>query len=61
MDEVAEKTGITLKSCRRQYDNVKRVFKIVEDLPGSLTTNIKQHFLLSDDLAKYAIIFIANL
>lgn len=53
MDEVAEKTGITLKSCRRQYDNVKRVFKIVEDLPGSLATNIKQHFLLSDDLAKY--------
>lgn len=54
MDEVAEKTGITLKSCRRQYDNVKRVFKIVEDLPGSLTANIKQHFLLSEDLAKYS-------
>lgn len=54
MDEVAEKTGITLKSCRRQYDNVKRVFKVVEDLPGSLAANIKQHFLLSDDLAKYA-------
>lgn len=54
MDEVAEKTGITLKSCRRQYDNVKRVFKIVEDLPGSLAANIKQHFLLSEDLAKYA-------
>lgn len=53
MDEVAEKTGITLKSCRRQYDNVKRVFKTVEDLPGSLATNIKQHFLLSEDLAKY--------
>lgn len=58
MEEVAEKTGITLKSCRRQYDNVKRVFKIVEDLPGSLITNIKQHFLLSDDLAKYVIFFI---
>lgn len=58
MDEVAEKTGITLKSCRRQYDNVKRVFKIVEDLPGSLVTNIKQHFLLSDDLAKYVIILL---
>lgn len=54
MDEVAEKTGITLKSCRRQYDNVKRVFKVVEDLPGSLSANIKQHFLLSDDLARYA-------
>lgn len=52
MDEVSEKTNITLKSCRRQYDNVKRIFKIVEDLPGSLVTNIKQHFLLPDDLAK---------
>jgi len=55
MDEVAEKTGITLKSCRRQYDNIKRVFKIVEDLPSSLAGNIKQHFLLSEDLAKYVI------
>ncbi|XP_018398035.1 PREDICTED: uncharacterized protein LOC108776035 [Cyphomyrmex costatus] len=63
MDEVAEKTGITLKSCRRQYDNVKRVFKIVEDLPGSLAVNIKQHFLLSEDLAKRyaAVVFIACL
>lgn len=53
MEEVAEKTGVTLKSCRRQYDNVKRVFKTVEDLPGSLVTNIKQHFLLPEELAKY--------
>lgn len=61
MDEVSEKTGVTLKSCRRQYDNVKRVFKIVEDLPGSLSINIKQHFLLSEDLAKYAIFFIISI
>ncbi|KAH0540271.1 acidic fibroblast growth factor intracellular-binding protein [Cotesia glomerata] len=63
LDEVAEKTGITLKSCRRQYDNVKRVFKSVEDLSGSLVTNIKQHFLLPDDLAKRyaAVVFIACL
>lgn len=53
MDEVAERTGVSIKSCRRQYDNVKRVFKVVEDLPGSLVANIKQHFLLPDDLAKY--------
>lgn len=52
MDEVAEKTGISIKSCRRQYDNVKRVFKAVEDMPGSLVANIKQHFLLPDELAK---------
>lgn len=52
MDEVAEKTGISIKSCRRQYDNVKRVFKTVEDMSGSLVANIKQHFLLPDELAK---------
>ena len=52
MDEVAERTGITLKSCCRQYDNIKQIYKTVEDLPGSLITNIKQYFLLSDELAK---------
>ncbi|XP_012277322.1 acidic fibroblast growth factor intracellular-binding protein isoform X1 [Orussus abietinus] len=63
LDEVAEKTGVTLKSCRRQYDNVKRIFKVVEDLPGSLVTNIGQHFLLPEDLAKRyaAVVFIACL
>ncbi|NP_001153419.1 fibroblast growth factor (acidic) intracellular binding protein [Nasonia vitripennis] len=63
MEEVAERTGVTLKSCRRQYDNVKRVFKTVEDLPGSLVTNIKQHFLLPEELAKRyaAVVFIACL
>ncbi|XP_033213423.1 acidic fibroblast growth factor intracellular-binding protein [Belonocnema kinseyi] len=63
MDEVAEKTGITLRSCRRQYDNIKRVFKTVEDMPGSLVTNIKQHFLLPEELAKRyaAVVFIACL
>ena len=57
MEEISEKTGVSLKSCRRQYDNVKRVFKTVEDLPGSLVTNIKQHFLLPEELAKYVQMF----
>ncbi|XP_046746937.1 acidic fibroblast growth factor intracellular-binding protein [Diprion similis] len=61
LDEVAEKTGVSLKSCRRQFDNVKRVLKVIEDLPGSLVTNIKQCFLLPDELAKRyaAVVFIA--
>ncbi|XP_011497797.1 PREDICTED: acidic fibroblast growth factor intracellular-binding protein [Ceratosolen solmsi marchali] len=60
IEEVGEKTGVSLKSCRRQFDNVKRVFKAVEDLPGSLVTNIKQHFLLPEELAKRyaAVVFI---
>lgn len=63
LDEVADRTGIRLKSCRRQFDNVKRIFKSVEELPGNVTNNIKQSFLLPDELArKYSVIvFIACL
>lgn len=63
LDEVSEKTGITLKSCRRQFDNVKRIFKVVEDLQGSVIQNIKNLFLLSEDLAKRygAVVFMACL
>lgn len=38
---------------RRQFDNVKRIFRAVEELPGTLTNNIKQHFFISNELAKY--------
>ncbi|CAH1104006.1 unnamed protein product [Psylliodes chrysocephalus] len=52
LDEVAEKTGKPLKSCRRQFDNVKRIFKAVEELPGITTDNIKNIFYLPDELVK---------
>lgn len=52
LDEVADRTGIRLKSCRRQFDNVKRIFKCVEELPGNVTNNIKQNFMLPDELAR---------
>ncbi|PSN54647.1 Acidic fibroblast growth factor intracellular-binding protein [Blattella germanica] len=51
LDEVSEKTGVLLKSCRRQFDNVKRVFKVVEDMQGSVVQNIKTNFLLPEELA----------
>ena len=35
-----------------QFDNVKRVFRTVEDMMGSLVKNIQTHYLLSDELAK---------
>jgi len=62
LDDVNEKTRVPLRSCRRQFDNVKRVFKTVEEMPGSLEKNIQTHYLVSDDLAKkYAsIVFMAN-
>ncbi|KAK3093996.1 hypothetical protein FSP39_022688 [Pinctada imbricata] len=62
LDDVHEKTKIPIRSCRRQYDNMRRVFKTVEELMGSLVDNIQSHYLLSEDLAKQyaAIVFIAN-
>ncbi|XP_047098835.1 acidic fibroblast growth factor intracellular-binding protein [Schistocerca piceifrons] len=60
LDEVSEKTGKSLKSCRRQFDNVKRVFKTVEEMPGPLVRNIQKHFLLHEETAKRyaAVVFI---
>lgn len=55
LDEVADRTGIRLKSCRRQFDNIKRIFKMVEEMPGNVTNNIRQHFLLPEELARWAI------
>ncbi|XP_023843686.1 acidic fibroblast growth factor intracellular-binding protein B isoform X2 [Salvelinus sp. IW2-2015] len=62
LDDISCKTGITLKNCRRQFDNFKRVFKVVEELKGPLVENIQRHFLLSDTLARdyAAIVFFAN-
>uniref|UniRef100_W5KF70 Fibroblast growth factor (acidic) intracellular binding protein b n=2 Tax=Astyanax mexicanus TaxID=7994 RepID=W5KF70_ASTMX len=62
LDDISSKTGIALKSCRRQFDNFKRVFKVVEELKGPLAENVQHHFLLSDLLAKdyAAVVFFAN-
>lgn len=62
LDDVSAKTKITLKSCRRQFDNFKRVFKVVEEMKGPLVENIQHNFLLSDKLARdyAAIVFFAN-
>ncbi|KAG5851963.1 fibroblast growth factor (acidic) intracellular binding protein a isoform X1 [Anguilla anguilla] len=62
LDDISTKTAIALKSCRRQFDNFKRVFKVVEELKGCLVENIQQHFLLSDRLARdyAAIVFFVN-
>lgn len=53
LDEVSEKTNVSLKSCRRQFDNVKRVFKTVEDINGDIFQNVRKNFLLSDELSRY--------
>jgi len=62
LDDVSEKTRVPLRACRRQFDNLKQVFKVVEDMMGSLVSNIRTHFLLSPNLAQQyaAIVFITN-
>lgn len=55
LDEVSRKSGKSLKSCRRQFDNFKRIYKTIDGLPGNMVANIQNHFLLSERLAqKYA-------
>lgn len=55
LDEVSRKSGKSLKSCRRQFDNFKRIYKTIDGLPGNMVANIQSHFLLSERLAqKYA-------
>jgi len=61
LDEVSDRTRVSLRSCRRQFDNIKRVFKSVEEMPGNFLQNIKNMYILPEKLAdKYSVIvFIA--
>lgn len=53
LDDVSEKTNVPLKSCRRQFDNVKNILRAIEEAEGGgLTDTIKKLFLLSDTLAR---------
>lgn len=49
---MSEKTGVPLKSCRRQFDNVKRIFKTVEEMQGPIVQNIQKLFFLPEELAR---------
>ncbi|NP_001161534.1 FGF intracellular binding protein [Saccoglossus kowalevskii] len=62
LDDISDKTNVRLRSCRRQFDNFKRVFKMVEDMEGPIVRNIQSHYLVSDELGKQyaAIVFFAN-
>ncbi|KAG6615087.1 Acidic fibroblast growth factor intracellular-binding protein [Phytophthora cinnamomi] len=57
LDDVAERSGRTLKSCRRQLENLRRVYAAVEDrnFHGLPCRAVNELFLLSEQLAsKYA-------
>merc|ERR1739848_846787 len=61
LDEVSEKTGILVRSCRRQFDNIKKVFKAVEDVPPkNYVSSISLTFGLSKNLSgRYAALVFA--
>lgn len=50
LDEISEKTTIKLKSCRRQFDNIKRITKSIEEAQGSFLKIIQREFLLSEEV-----------
>ena len=52
LDDVSEKTRVSLKSCKRQFDNIKQVLKVVDDYEGSLVENVKAQFHLPEDLCQ---------
>ncbi|KAG1689672.1 hypothetical protein DVH05_002029 [Phytophthora capsici] len=57
LDDVAESSGRTLKSCRRQLENLRRVYAAVEDrnFHGLPCRAVSELFLLSEPLSsKYA-------
>jgi hypothetical protein len=61
LDELSEKTGIFVRACRRQFDNIRKVFKAVEDVaPKNYVSSISSNFGLSKNLSeKYAALVFA--
>ena len=46
-------TVLALRFClRRQFDNVRRIYKQVDEMTGNVLDNIRQQFLLPDSLAR---------
>ena len=62
LDDLSDKTHVSLASCRRQFDNLKRILKQVLDQEGSLIHHVQRGFALSDDLSRYyaAMIFLCS-
>ena len=42
-----------LRHFRRQFDNVRRIYKQVDEMTGNVLDNIRQQFLLPDPLARW--------
>ena len=65
LEVLAEKTSVQLDSFRRQFDNIRRIYKFVKDraVPGwktsmrivSLTDLIQHVYFLNNQLAKFCV------
>eukprot|EP00035_Acanthoeca_spectabilis_P038431 m.52999 g.52999 ORF g.52999 m.52999 type:complete len:398 (-) comp9136_c0_seq1:75-1268(-) len=51
LDVVADKTRVSLKSVHRQFDNLRRIFRKLEDRPGQLSELVLTRFVLKPKLA----------
>lgn len=62
LDDISDKTGVRVKSCRRQFDNLKRIIRTVDEIRGPLVKNIIENFCLPLKVAENyaAIVFIAR-
>jgi len=62
LDEVSIRTHKPLKLCQRQFDNCRRIYKVVEDAPKNIVDLICEKFFLPSDLARQyaAIIFLSS-
>ena len=53
LDDLCDKTGYRVKSVRRQFDNLRRITRSIEDLKGTLLNNIIENFCLPNKMAEY--------
>lgn len=64
LDDISEKTGYRyrVKSCRRQFDNLKRIIRTIEDMKGPISKNIFENFCLPQKMIEQytAFVFIAR-
>ena len=58
LDEVSEKTQVRLRSCRRQFDNIKRISRAIEEHKN--VNVFKEIFLLEDKMIEYKTFFFCS-
>ena len=52
LDDLCDKTAYRVKSVRRQFDNLRRITRSIEDLRGALLNNIIENFCLPTKMAE---------